>query len=48
MGNAFFLGYLVLTGLFLGRATADHLRRNAVEDDEGLPLILLLTRSGWR
>ena len=40
-GNAFFLGYLVLTGLFLGRATADHLRRNAVEDDEGLPLILL-------
>ena len=45
-GNAFFLGYLVLTGLFLGRATADHLRRNAVEDDEGLPLILLLTLIG--
>jgi hypothetical protein len=31
----------VLTGLFLGRGTADHLRRNAVEHDEGLPLILL-------
>ena len=42
-GNAFFLAYLLLTGLFLGRATADHLRRNAVEDDEGMPLILLLT-----
>ena len=36
----------MLTGLFLGRGTADHLRRNAVEDDEGLPLILLLKLIG--
>jgi uncharacterized membrane protein len=42
-GNAFFLAYLVLTALYLGRATAAHLRRAAVADDEGLPLILLLT-----
>ena len=34
-GNTFFLGYLVLTGLFLGRASADQLRRNAVETTRG-------------
>ncbi len=41
-GDVFFLLYLVLTGRFVARATADHLREAAAAD-EGLPLILLVT-----
>jgi uncharacterized membrane protein len=42
-GDAFFLAYLVLTGVFLARATVEHLRAIAADADEGLPLILLAT-----
>jgi len=42
-GNAFFLVYLVLTAGFLARGTPEQLRRNAATEDEGLPLILLVT-----
>src|SRR5690349_11202917 len=42
-GDVFFLLYLVLTGRFLTRATADHLREAAAAADEGLPLILGVT-----
>jgi uncharacterized membrane protein len=42
-GDVFFLLYLVLTGRFVLRATADHLREGAAAADEGLPLILGVT-----
>ena len=42
-GNLFFFSYLVLSGAFLAKATSEHLRRQAAEADEGLPLILLAT-----
>jgi uncharacterized membrane protein len=42
-GDVFFLLYLVLTGVFVSRATADHLREAGAAADEGLPLILGVT-----
>jgi uncharacterized membrane protein len=45
-GDVFFLLYLVLTGVYLGSATADHLREAAAAADEGLPLILGVTGAG--
>jgi uncharacterized membrane protein len=37
-----FLSYLLLTMRFLGRTSADDLRRHAEDEDEGVALILLL------
>jgi len=42
-GDAFFGGYLVLTGLLALRATPDDMRRRASYEDEGIPVIFLLT-----
>jgi uncharacterized membrane protein len=42
-GDTLFLVYLVLTGLFVARADATHLRARAASADEGLPFILALT-----
>lgn len=42
-GDVFFLVYLALMTVFAARVTPDGLRARAAEEDEGLPLILLLT-----
>jgi uncharacterized membrane protein len=39
-GDTFFLTYLALTAVYLGEATASHLRERAARADEGLPLII--------
>jgi uncharacterized membrane protein len=45
-GNVFFAVYLALTAGFVARGTATHLRDDAAAQDEGLPVILLLTATG--
>lgn len=40
---AFFLVYLVLTGLRLGRMSAAYLKTHATENDEPMPVIFLVT-----
>jgi uncharacterized membrane protein len=42
-GDVFFVTYLVLMAAFALRVTPDDLRRRAAEEDEGLPLIIVLT-----
>ena len=42
-GDVFFLVYLGLMAVFAARVTPDGLRARAAEEDEGLPLIFLLT-----
>ncbi len=42
-GDTFFGGYLVLTALLALRATPDDMRRRASYEDEGIPVIFLLT-----
>ena len=42
-GDVFFLSHLALMTVFAARVTPDGLRARAAEEDEGLPLILLLT-----
>jgi uncharacterized membrane protein len=42
-GDTFFAVYLALTGHLLAQSTANQLRRQAADEDEGLALILALT-----
>ena len=42
-GDTFFLTYLLLTALYLGEATASHLRQRAARADEGLALIIAVS-----
>jgi uncharacterized membrane protein len=42
-GDAFFVGYLISTAIQMFRATPEELRRRATYDDEGIPLIFVIT-----
>jgi uncharacterized membrane protein len=42
-GDTFLLVYLLLTALYLGEATASHLRQRAARADEGLALIIAVS-----
>lgn len=44
-GDVFFAAYLCQTAVFVARLDAEALRRHAEADDEGLPLIVLITVS---
>ncbi len=41
-GNSFFVVYLFLIGLLVARFTSDDLRRRAMEEDEGIFLVILI------